>query len=246
MRRLCRPHVARGLIEVHRPRVVVHVAHEQHADGAFLLRGQRLAPRRREFGRHHPFKRTLRVAFARLVVEHERDLPLQIPAVVVVLPLRRRDAEPGEHDVAGRAAAGAEALRVELLAVFEPPGDAARAAHLERVALAQSRRHERVVLEVRAVGARRLQSGPFEARADVVGRGQVLDGVGEAAAHGVAGQEKQVGTQLLLPDRFVLRRSLLRRERGRGQGDQKSGGDTNGHDGLRNDAAPRCYFGAAW
>ena len=47
--------------------------------------------------------------------------------------------------------------------------------------------------------------------ADEVGGGAILFGVGQAAAHRVAGEKEQIGAQVVLADRIVLRRALLLR-----------------------------------
>ena len=149
------------------------------------------------------------VALARLVVEHQHDLPGDVAAVVVVLPARGGDAEPGEDHRRGHFPAGAEALRVEVLAVREPAHRAVGAVHLQGAALAQRGGHQVVGLEIRAARGGRLQPDALEAGADVVGGGQVLGGVGEAAAHRIAGQEEEIGAQLVLADRLGVRRGLL-------------------------------------
>ena len=67
-------------------------------------------------------------------------------------------------------------------------------------------------MEVRVAGDR-LQSGALESRADVIRGGAILVGVGEPAAHRVAGEEEEVGAQVGLRDRLVAGRPLLRRQR---------------------------------
>ena len=115
-RRLGGPEVARGLLEVGRIRMVVHVADEHNADGAFLLRRQRLAPGGRGFGGHHAFKGAVRIALARFVIEHHHDRTAHGVLVIVVVPLRRHDAEAGKHHPSRRDAAAAEPLGIEVLA----------------------------------------------------------------------------------------------------------------------------------
>ena len=159
-------------------------------------------------------ERAVRVALARLVIERQHDLALHVAVVVVVLQMRRADAEADEHDRRARLAARAETLRVELLAgARDGASRRSPADDVEPVALAERRRHQVVRLEIRAVRTGRLQAQALEPRPDVVGGRAVLFGVGQPAAHRVAGEEEQVGAQILLRDRFVLRRALLGRQR---------------------------------
>jgi hypothetical protein len=213
--------------------VVVHIGDEEHAGGTARLRRECLAPGRGRFGRDDALERTFRIAFAGLVVQDEHDLAADVAGVVVVAQRGRRDAEAGEHHRAGRRAAGAEALRIELLAVREVPRRPARTGDLEPVALAQRGGHEVVGLEVRAGGRGGLQAGALEPRADVVAGRDVLHRVGQAAAHRVTREEEEIGTQVVLADRLEAGRALLRAERDHG-GEREHGCEGSGsHAGLR-------------
>src|SRR5438876_97109 len=80
----------------------------------------------------------------------------------VVLETRRVDAEADERERARRAAAGAEALWIELLAdVIVTRG--AVTGYVERVAVSERRGHQVVGLEKRIAGTCRLQSHALEA-----------------------------------------------------------------------------------
>src|SRR5687767_10789472 len=156
--------------------MVMDVADEQDAGGSFLLRGQRLAPRGGGFGRDDAFERAVGIALAWLVIEHQHDLAIEPELVIVVIPLRRRDAETREHYLPGDTTAGAETLRIELLPAFELTrrADAARDRRDRKgVPLTERRRHQVVGVKVR-IAARRLEAGPLEARADVVHRDAVF------------------------------------------------------------------------
>ena len=70
--------------------MIVDVAHEQDADGALFLRGQRLAPCRSRFGGDDALERALRIAFAGLVIEDHHDGAADAVLVVVMVPLAAR------------------------------------------------------------------------------------------------------------------------------------------------------------
>ena len=208
------PDVARRRLEVRRARMVVHVADEQHRARPLLLRREHPPPQRRPLGRHDAVEWAVRIALARLVVEREHDPAPHVAVVVVVLQPRRRDAEAGEHDVAGRAAARADALRVEILTRPQMAAGAVRHDDVERVAVAERRGHQVVPLEVRIVRRGRLQTHALEPRADEIGGGAVLLGVGQPSAQRVAREKEQIGAQIVLPDRVVLRRERRGGDRG--------------------------------
>ena len=70
--------------------------------------------------------------------------------------------------------------------------------------------HEVIRLKVRPVRPGPFQSEALEPRPDVVGGRAILFRVGQPAAHGIAGEEEEIRTEIFLADRFVLRRALLR------------------------------------
>src|SRR5687767_9103931 len=98
--------------------MVVHVRDEENADRSVILRELSLALRRRGVGGDDAVERTGGIALAGLVVDDERDLSANgLSLQVVVLDLRRRDAEAGEHHGSSCGGRGAEALRIEVRAV---------------------------------------------------------------------------------------------------------------------------------
>ena len=216
VRRLLRPIVARGRFEVRCAGVILDVADEHHRDRALLLRRQRLAPHGGRLGGDDAVERAVGIAFAWLVIEGEHDVALHIAAVVVVAEVRCADAESGEHDRSRRRAAGAEAVRVELLAQAQRLGGAIGTLHLKGVRrerlVRERRRHQVVRLEERATRTGALQAQALEPRSDEVGGGAILFRVRQAPAQRVAREKKQIGPQILLPDRLVLRCLLLCRD----------------------------------
>ena len=113
------------------------------------------------------------------------------------------------------ASGRAESMRIELLPDGQLPRETRAIDNLEPVdrGRADGGGHEVVRLEVGIAAGGRLEAHALEARADEVGRGPVLLGVGEPAAQRIASQKEEIGTQILLPDRFVLRCALLRENR---------------------------------
>ena len=81
-----------------------------------LLGRSHLAPQRRGFRSHHAVERAVRVALAGLMVERQDDLALHVAAVIVMLEMRRADPESDEHQRRAGLTAGADPLRIELLA----------------------------------------------------------------------------------------------------------------------------------
>ncbi len=194
--------------------MVMHVGDEEDGRRSLLLRGKRLSPRHGRLRGHHAVKRAVRIVFARLVIERQHDLALQVACVVVVLQVRRADAEADKHGVARGAAARAEPMRIELLPAAQASRSSVPDDDFERVAVAERRGHEVVGLEVRITRPSRGEARTFEARADVIRCGAVLVGVGKPSAHRVAGEKKQVGAQLFLKNRIVLWRTGLRHQDG--------------------------------
>src|SRR4029077_20534097 len=93
------------------------------------------------------------------------------------------------------------------------PGAVGDLQAVERRRLPERGGHQVVRLEIRVAWRRRLQSHPLEPRPDEVGGGTVLLRISQPAAQRVAGQEEQIRAQILLADRVVLRRPLLRDDR---------------------------------
>ena len=131
--------------------------------------------------------------------------------------MRRADAEAGEHQGSRRGAARAEAVGIELLPGTKMPRGAAGGRDVEPVGggIGDGRGHQVVRLEERPVRPGAFQPHALEPRADEVGRRAILFRVGEAAPHRVAGEEEQIGAEIVLADRLVLRRPLLRRQMNR-------------------------------
>src|SRR5207237_4115982 len=99
-------------------------------------------------------------------------------------------------------------------------------ADLERVRLALRERDEPEGLKEGSDRRGGRKAHPFEARADVLRREQVLRGSHEPAPHLVRGEEMQIGLQDLGPDGLVPRRGRLgrrtRREKEK-EGPQETG-----------------------
>src|SRR5207249_9739340 len=107
--------------------------------GAFFLRRERLAPRRRPLGGDDAIERTVGIAFARLMIEDEDDLAFHVAVVVVVRQRRSADPETGENDWPSGVACGAEAEREELLALTQVSGCIIGDDDVERVAVGEGR-----------------------------------------------------------------------------------------------------------
>ena len=208
-RRFLRPVVPRGRFEIRHAGMIVDVADEQHRDRALVLRRQRLAPHRRRLGRDDAVEGAVRIALARLVIEREDDLAFHVAVVVVVAEVRRADAEAHEGHLAGRVAARAVAMGIEVLARAQVSRGGVGRDEVERAALAERRGHQVVRLEVRVVRAGRLQAHALEPRSDEVGGRAILFRVGQPSAHRIAGEKEEIGAEILLADRFVLRRASL-------------------------------------
>ena len=129
------------------------------------------------------------------------------------MTIRRGDAEARERHRRAHLPGAAESLRIEILAGLELARAAvgAPSTSSKRLPSPSVADHQVVVVEVAAVG-HRLEAGALEPRPDVVSRDAVLVGVGQPAAHRVAGEEEQVGAQVGLRDRLDHRRPLLRRQ----------------------------------
>src|SRR5262245_49168803 len=113
--------------------MIVYVGHEEHRDGALLLRRERLSPRSRPLRRDHAVERAVRIALARLVIKGEHDVALHVAPVIVVPERRRANAEAGERDGSAHASSRAETMRIELLADGQLPRETRAIDHVERV-----------------------------------------------------------------------------------------------------------------
>ncbi len=128
----------------------------------FCLGDQRLAERRRGLAHDHAVERALGIVLARLVVKHQDDLARYIQvSIIVVSQLGGDDAITGEGQLASDTRRCAEREGEKILPGVETQCHAVTV-KLQMVGWADRRRPKLERLEVRPVGADRLQAHPLE------------------------------------------------------------------------------------
>ncbi len=208
--------------------MIVHVGDEEDADRALVLRRQHLLDRHGRFGRDDAVERAVGIALTRLVLEDERDLALHPVAVVVVPERRRGDAEAGVDHRRLHRAAGAEALRVEILFGLQLQGGAVGEGHVEAAAVTERGDHQRVDLDERPVRRAGLQAETLEPRAHEIRGEGILRRAHQPALEAVPGQEEEIGAEVRHADRVVERRNALSGQ-GRDESQAERKGESRAH-----------------
>ena len=107
--------------------MVVNVGDDQDASGSLLLGREHLAQRERGLGHHQAVERACGIVFTWLVREDQDELPIDVPALIIVMSASRiADSESSENQLGSHFRRATEGKRNEILAKAKPEVEARR------------------------------------------------------------------------------------------------------------------------